>query len=233
LNLFWIILGAIGAACILLILNHDSGTVFGIESNKFASLVWYGTWGTLVAVAILPHRNQWRTAARNFAMWIGIFLVLMTGYLYRFELQDIGHRISGGLLPGSPISTMTEDGRLQTLLIRSDTGHFEADGRANGAPVRFLVDTGASVIVLTSEDAEAAGILTGDLSYSIPVTTANGRTTAARITLDEISIGDITRHKVQAMVAKPGALDQSLLGMSFLSSLSSFEFRGDRLVLSD
>jgi aspartyl protease family protein len=184
-------------------------------------------------VAILPGRGQWRAAARNFAIWIAVFLVLMTGYLYRFELQDVVHRLSGGLLPGSPISTTSDDGRLQTLLIRSDSGHFEADGRANGAPVRFLVDTGASVIVLSNEDADAAGISTGDLSYSIPVTTANGRTTAARIALDEVSIGDITRYKVQAMVAKPGALGQSLLGMSFLSSLSSFEFRGDRLVLSD
>jgi aspartyl protease family protein len=233
LNLLWIILGAIGAACILLILNHDSGTVFGIENNRFASLIWYGTWGALIAVAILPRRGQWRAAARNFAIWIAIILVLMVGYLYRFEMQDVAHRLSGGLLPGSPISMTADDGRAQTLLIRSASGHFEADGRANDAPVRFIIDTGASVIVLTSEDADAAGIPTGELSYAIPVTTANGRTTAARITLKEISIGDIARYNVQALVAKPGALEQSLLGMSFLSSLSSFEFRGDRLVLSD
>lgn len=233
MNLLWIILGAIGAACILLILNHDSGTVFGLENDQFASIIWFGAWGTILAVAILPRRGQWRNFARNCVLWLAIFLITMTGYMYRYELQDMVSRVSGGLMPGSPIAEISADGREQALLIRTRGGHFEAIGSVNGAPVRFLVDTGASLIVLSNRDAADAGIATETLSYTAPVTTANGRTTAARITLDEIAIGEIRRKGLQAMVGRPGALDQSLLGMSFLSTLTSFEFRGDRLLLTD
>ncbi|MEM7462552.1 MAG: TIGR02281 family clan AA aspartic protease [Pseudomonadota bacterium] len=233
MTLLWIILGTIGAACILLILNHDSGTVLGIENDQFASLIWFGTWGVILAAAIIPRPGQWRTFARNCVLWLAIFLVTMTAYMYRYEMQDIVSRITGGLMPGSPIAEISADGREQSLLIRTRGGHFEAVGSVNGASVRFLVDTGASLIVLSNRDAENAGIATNELHYTAPVTTANGRTTAARIRIDEIAIGEIKREGLQAMVARPGALEQSLLGMSFLSTLSSFEFRGDRLLLTN
>ena len=77
------------------------------------------------------------------------------------------------------------------------------------------------------------GIDIDRLSYTTPVTTANGRTTAAQIRLDSLDIGAIHRPDVMAMVARPGALNTSLLGMNYLSTLSSFDFRGDRLILTD
>jgi aspartyl protease family protein len=88
-------------------------------------------------------------------------------------------------------------------------------------------------VVLTAADAERAGIDTQVLSYSSPVTTANGTTTAARVTLDDIAVGKIRRRQMTAMVARPGELDTSLLGMNFLSTLAGFDIRGDRLVLTD
>jgi aspartyl protease family protein len=95
----------------------------------------------------------------------------------------------------------------------------------------MIVDTGASTIVLRPEDAKNAGIDVSKLNYRVPVLTANGRTVAARIRLDEVSIGPLDRKKVDALVAQPGALSQSLLGMSFLSRLRSYEFSGDFLTL--
>ena len=95
----------------------------------------------------------------------------------------------------------------------------------------MIVDTGASTIVLTPEDATAAGIDIGGLTYRVPVITANGRTMAARVRLNAVAIGPLDRKDVDALVAQPGALTQSLLGMSFLSRLRSYEFSGDFLTL--
>ena len=95
----------------------------------------------------------------------------------------------------------------------------------------MMVDTGASSVVLTPEDARRAGIDTSRLTYSIPVSTANGRAMVALVRLPAISIGDIGARNVQAHIAGPGALSQSLLGMSFLSRLRSYEVRNGVLIM--
>ena len=95
----------------------------------------------------------------------------------------------------------------------------------------MIVDTGASTIVLRPADARKAGIDPKSLTYRVPVLTANGRAMAARVRLDSVAIGPLDRKNVDALVAQPGALTQSLLGMSFLSRLRSYEFSGDFLRL--
>ena len=229
----WIILGVVGAALILLILNHDQGSILGIQNDKFASAMFMGIWAVVIGAAIIPRGGGLGAAARNAVVWLIIILVLMAGYVYRFDLQDIGSRMTAGLIPGSPVSSQSSDGRDQILLIRSNNGHFEADSMVNGKPIRFLVDTGASSVILSHSDAIAAGIDVDGLSYSIPVSTANGMTRAARLTINSLDIGDLKRDRVPAMVAQEGNLDVSLLGMSYLETLWSFEIRGDRLILTD
>ncbi len=233
MNFLWLILGIIGAAALLLVLNHDAGTVFGMDNDQFGSAVFYSVWALVVAAAIFPRRARWRDVARNAVLWLAIILVLMAGYLYRYDLQDVGARLSGGLIPGSPISQADEAGRMRITLIRGNDEHFHARSGVNGATVDFLVDTGASTVVLSDADARRAGFDPEQLSYTMPVTTANGRTTAARVNIDTLDIGEIRRENVVAMVARPGSLDTSLLGMNFLSTLTSFDFRGDRLILTD
>jgi len=95
----------------------------------------------------------------------------------------------------------------------------------------MIVDTGASTIVLRPEDAKKAGIDVSKLSFTVPVMTANGRTVAARVRLDSVAIGPLQREHVDALVAEPKALTESLLGMSFLGRLRSYEFSGDFLTL--
>ena len=233
MNLLWIILGIIGAAALLLVLRHDSGTVLGMDSDQFGSAVFYSVWALAVAAAIFPRRARWRDVVRNIVLWVAIILVLAAGYLYRYELQDIGSIVTGGLLPGSPVSQTDENGRARITLFRGSDNHFHARAEVNGSTVSFLVDTGASTVVLSDADARRAGIDSALLTYSMPVSTANGRTTAAQVHLDSLDIGEIRRENVTAMVAQPGALDTSLLGMSYLSTLKSFDFRGDRLILTD
>lgn len=229
----WIILGIIGIACLALVLNHDSGSVLGIGNDDFSSLIWYGLWGTLVGAAILPGRGQWKEFARNAVLWLAIILALTAGYTWRYELQDAASRMSAGLIPGSPVSSQSADGRIRATLIRANDGHFHARVRVNSDRISMLVDTGASVVVLTPGDARGAGIDPESLTYSARVSTANGRTTAAPVTLESVEIGEIRRNRIPAMVARDGALEQSLLGMSFLSTLWATEFRGDQLILTD
>jgi aspartyl protease family protein len=84
-------------------------------------------------------------------------------------------------------------------------------------------------VVLTQEAAKAAGLPIEVLNYTVNIDTANGRTRAASVTLDRIAIGGLTERSVPALVAQPGQLKNSLLGMTFLNRLQSWEVRGDRL----
>jgi len=86
-------------------------------------------------------------------------------------------------------------------------------------------------VVLRTADAERAGIDVSNLAYTTPVNTANGVTYAAPVRLRSVAVGDIVLHDIEALVSKPGKLNESLLGMSFLRRLRSYEFSGDFLTL--
>jgi aspartyl protease family protein len=107
-------------------------------------------------------------------------------------------------------------------------GHFWADAEVNGKPVRFLVDTGATAVALTPEDAERLGIRTADLKPGYNVTTVGGSARAAAVTLASVSVNGARLENVQAMVVADG-LDVSLLGMSYLGRLTRFEATRDTL----
>ncbi len=229
----WIILGLIGAVLILLIASSDTGKIFGLKNDAFAYTFYLGVWAVIVSSAVIPRAGGFAKAARNAVIWLGIILVLTTGYIYRFDLQDLGSRLTAGLIPGSPVSGQSGSGRNQITIIRSRNGQFEAQASVNGSPVSFLVDTGASSVVLSHDDAVRIGLDLSGLSYSVPVSTANGMTEVARMTIGNLAIGEIQRDNIAVMVARQGDLDQSLLGMSYLQTFWSFEIRGDRLILTD
>jgi aspartyl protease family protein len=229
----WIILAIIGGGLILLILNDSSGTTLGIANDAFGQTLYFGIWGTVVAAGILGSGMRLGYVARSLALWMLLALALVAGYQYRYELQDVANRVTAGLVPGSPISLRDSEGSQIVMLDKLSNGHFGARATINGAAVDVLVDTGATSTVLTTDDASRAGFDTAGLNYTIPVSTANGAARAARVTADEITIGDITRRNVPMLVAENHALEQSLLGMNFLGTLSGFDVRGDRMVLKD
>src|SRR6202012_2189259 len=101
---------------------------------------------------------------------------------------------------------------------------------STGDPIRGL-DTGASSVVLTRDDAKKAGLPLEVLNYSVNIDTANGRARAAPVTLDRIAIGGLEERAIEALVAQPGQLKMSLLGMSFLNRLQSWQVSEDRLTL--
>lgn len=120
-----------------------------------------------------------------------------------------------------------------TELKADPRGHFITAVDINGTSIRVLVDTGATVVALSYEDAKAAGLSPGNLDYNVPVSTANGIAMAARVKIDKISIDGLEVEDIEGMVAQEGALEGTLLGMSFLSRLDSFKVEDGVLYLKN
>ncbi len=229
----WLGLVILAVAAIVLVLRADGGTVGGLEQGDFASimagiaiLIFIGS-GTL-----LSYRGQASKAVKDMAVWLALFLVVVTVYSFRFEFEAVARRVVGELMPGFANSSFRNgNNEIIAEIPRRSNGHFVTRVWINAVPVEMMVDTGASSVVLTPADARKIGIDISRLSFSTPVSTANGQAMVALVRLREISIGDIKARNVQAQIAGPGALSQSLLGMSFLSRLSSYEVKNGRLIL--
>jgi aspartyl protease family protein len=225
--------GAIGFGLILfaiavLVAAHGQERIVGLNPDDFASLV------SLIALGLLftgwminQFRGRWRQGLAALLLWAALFVGLMGIYAYRSELREFSARVIGEVAPGQPVVTANGE----VVVARRVDGSFSVAGRANGRDVRFIFDTGASMVVLMASTAEALGIRSAALSYTVPVLTANGRTLAAPVVLDSLSVGPITERRVAALVARPGVLHENLLGMSFLDRLASYEVRGNRLIL--
>jgi aspartyl protease family protein len=112
-------------------------------------------------------------------------------------------------------------------------GHFEAEAEINGRDIDVMVDTGASLVALTYDDAERAGIFVKPSDFTHRAQTANGIARVAPVTISRIRIGDITVRDIRAVVSERGASERTLLGMSFLGRLSRVEMRGATLVLEE
>ena len=229
----YILLGILAIGLAALILNHDSGRTMGMDNNDFGRLVTLSAIATMMAAGVLAGRRQIGDSLRQAGIWLVIILILVTGYLYRFDLQQVGSRLTAGLIPGRAVVTTGVGGEQILVIHKGISGHYETEVTIDGTPLRMLVDTGASSVVLSYDDAMRLGINPDNLVYSIDVSTANGRARAAPVTLREIAIGPILRGTIRGMVTEQGRLDQSLLGMSFLETLGSIEITRDELRLKD
>ena len=133
--------------------------------------------------------------------------------------------------PPAPATAVTADQGWNTIAVARDaSGHYRVEAMVNGAAVTFLVDTGATHVVLSPADAARVGLGAGRLRFGARGQTANGTVALAPVTLREIRLGQLSRRDVPAMVnGAPMAV--SLLGMSFLAGLPGWEAKGDRLLL--
>jgi len=220
------------AALVLYMAFSSSGTN-SLDADDTGYLMRYVLIGALVGSGILASQRNWGEMARNLGIWAVIVLGLVTAYVYRGDAQEIASRVTAGLIPGRAATVVDENGFNTTVLYKSQGGHYLADVIVDGSPISMMVDTGATTIALSYEDAERVGLNPQTLDFSAIVMTANGPARSAYVTLPQISIGSIERTNVRAGVAERGKLDKSLLGMNFLSTLSSVSFSGDELRLRD
>ena len=228
-RLMWIALALLGVGAVFLIGSELIGGA-GTVDDRIGRGLYLGVLGLVIAGGVLNRRRLGETV-RALGMWALIVFVLVAGYQYRYELQDVASRVTAGLIPGSPLSITNADGSVAVVLDKLANGHFEVDAQVNGAPVRMMIDTGATTTVMTAKDAARAGIETSTLNFQVPVSTANGQALAARAVIQEIRVGAIDRRSMPVLVAAEGMLQQSLLGMNFIGTLSGFDIRGDRMTL--
>jgi aspartyl protease family protein len=160
-------------------------------------------------------------------LWSLVYAVLVAAYYRQDVIATAFDRLIGEVATGRTVVSPAGE----VVAARRADGSFTLNGRVNDRDTRFIFDTGASTVVLTAEVAAAAGFHPDSLSYTIPVATANGRTLAAPVTIDSLSIGPIVESRIRALVARPGVLRDNLLGMTFLERLTSYEVRGNRLIL--
>lgn len=226
-RLLWLLLIGLLISILVLIAQHGAGTVGPLSTNEFGSLAYrIAILVFLAAAALTMFRGRFTLAVTAALLWVVVGLILVIGYSYRFELNGVADRVLAELMPGHVIS----HGRTVEVA-RTSAGDFDISAQINGARVPMVLDTGASSVVLTHDDAKAAGLPLEVLNYTVSIDTANGRARAAPVTLDRIAIGGLEERSVEALVVQPGQLRTSLLGMSFLNRLQSWQVSGDRLML--
>jgi aspartyl protease family protein len=185
-------------------------------------------------------------AVKQLVMWLiaglVVYSVVVNHQLFRGGSPAAAPRPAAVHVPPPAAAAPAQPDRLRPLgqaaplvvhnltLRAQANGHVLLTAEVNGAPIRFMVDTGATWVSLTHQDALRAGV-GGALNYSIPMITANGMAKAAPITLREVRIGDLAVDNVEATVM-PEETGISLLGQTFLKRLRGYEMRGDLLTLS-
>ena len=130
-----------------------------------------------------------------------------------------------------PHQTAVSSASRSVMLEAGNGGHFRTDVRINNRWINVMVDTGATAVAIPYEEAGRLGIRPGNADFTVATHTANGIKYSAPVRLEEVRIGDIMLHDVEALVSPRGSLSVTLLGMSFLGRLSQVEMREGRLVM--
>jgi len=180
----------------------------------------------LLGSAALHRRSPPGHILRNVGLWAAIAVSLFAAYSYRFELLAIKDRMVAELLPHAGVEVAPG-----AVSFRADaSGHFVVEASVDGVDIRFLVDTGASDVVLSPADAQRLGFDLKRLSYTKRFETANGIVVGAPVRLGRVVIGPIAVADVRATV-NGAPMQNSLLGMSFLGRLSGYQVSRETLVL--
>ena len=167
-----------------------------------------------------------KQTARNVLIWVAAGGVLIIGFSFQNEMKELGLRLRSNLIPGYPIET----GDHELTLSEGGGGHFLVYGMVNGTRIRFLIDTGATDIVLDPADATRIGLDLDQLKFDIPFGSANGIGYGARAVVGRLIVGPIEFSDVRVSINKAG-MGSSLLGMAFLKRLKSYSFSGGKLIL--
>jgi aspartyl protease family protein len=235
----WIVLIGLGVALSALLMssNQDPLALSLTNADLAIFVAQIAIAMVLGASVVMMVRHYLPQSAQAALFWTLVGIGLATTYDHRVQLteagrrtasalREIGERVLADLVPGRPVQI----GR-SVEIARGRGGDFHVPTQVNGVSVYMVLDTGATAVVLTQDDAKAAGLPLDMLHYTVEIETANGHARAAEVSLKQVSVGFITERAVPALIAQPGQLKESLLGMSFLNRLESYEMRGDKLLM--
>ncbi len=191
-----------------------------MSSDETARLIYLILLGTVIGgYFLVSNRHQLGQTLRGALLWGLIFLGVAVGY-------GLWNDISRDIIPRQTVSI--EDGRIE--LPRQVDGHYYLTLHVGDVPIKFVVDTGATNVVLSREDAARAGIPEDEIFYTGRASTANGEVRTARVRLENVRLGGIDEGELRAYVNE-GDLNTSLLGMDYLERFERVEISRGTLVL--
>jgi aspartyl protease family protein len=191
-----------------------------MNGDQIGSLIYLLLLATVIGGWFLvAHRRQLGRVAQHAAIWVFIFLGAIVAVGLWSDVRDTV----------APRQTLMQDGA-QVVVPMARDGHFYLVLELNGVPVRFVVDTGATDIVLSAADAARVGIQPENLVFSGRALTANGMVETAPVRIDRVALGGVVDEGVRAVVNR-GDLEESLLGMSYLRRFDRLEISGGQMVL--
>jgi aspartyl protease family protein len=210
---WWLaLLGAVAALVAFLVWRYPDALT---SQRDWASVTFLVALLAMVSAGVLAGRRfEPGSAVKQAAIWVSIALLLVIGYSFHVEIGRLGERVAGQLLPHR--GTVVEEGTI-TFRVGND-GHFRVEATVDSKSLRFLVDTGASDVVLSPVDARRLGFDVSELNFTRFYETANGLVRGAPVRLEEVKIGPIV-------------VNSSLLGMSFFGRLRYYEVRDGTLTL--
>lgn len=188
--------------------------------------------GALILLYLLSHHSNERRSGRLPAM-VALGVIAVVGAITtRVDpapiIKNIFATAQGDSAIDAPSGAMSAPASVR---IRKMADGFIANAEINGQVLQMLVDSGAATVVLRQTDAEKAGIDVTTMIFDTPLKTANGTSYLAPVRLKSVRVGQLVVDDVEALVAKPGTLNESLLGISFLRRLASYQVAGDFITL--
>lgn len=181
-----------------------------------------------------------RVFLREATLWVGVAAAGFAGVYFFDDIRSMTTRTLATAIeergietlgPAEPVDRISSGFERSVTLNANSNGHFYARAYINGRAIAVLVDTGATQIALTYEDAERLGLRPHSSDFTLRTRTANGIGRAAPVRLDSVRIGDVEVQDLNGSIAEEGRLHVTLLGMEFIRKLQRFEVRGRELVL--
>ncbi|WP_370308931.1 retropepsin-like aspartic protease family protein [Sphingobium abikonense] len=205
-------------------------------TDQAASSIWYLLALVLVGSALVGRRVAWSSLWRMALLWVAIFAALLglfkfaqdRGFLTGRWAEEGGAATSADAPPALP-QTQTEGQSLRIPV--ADDGHYWVEGRINGAPARFLIDSGATITALSEATARASGLNYDVGAPGLVMNTANGRVEARRSSIPTLAIGPIRASDLPVVVS-PAFGDVNVIGMNMLSRLKSWGVQNGEMVLT-
>jgi len=219
-------LGLIGGAGLAVFLLNRAFPSTGSPLGDPALVQTLGFLALASSSLLFVRQFNLKQTVRNVLIWVAVGGVLIIGFSFQHELTDLGLRLRSNLVPGYPVQT----GDHELTLSEGDGGHFTVYGTIDGMRIRFLIDTGATDIVLAPADAQRLGIDLDRLTFDRPFGSANGIGYGAKAVVANLAVGPIQFSNVEVSINKNG-MGASLLGMAFLKRLKSYSVSGGKLIL--
>lgn len=192
-----------------------------MENNDFVRLIYLSILVAVILASILMTRSgEFGKLARQAGVWLLMFMAVVAAVAGWEDIRQAG-----------PTTLVQSEESGQIIIPKHNDGHFRLKLTVNGKKIEFLIDTGASEIVLNQQDAKTLGFNEKDLEYWAYANTANGRVRLAPVRLNTISLGGYSEKNVKATVNE-GEMRTSLLGMSYLNKFNAIEIKQNQMILT-